>query len=66
MRDARDELDFWGRQLLRKSQMHPLRKAMNEYVSERPPAEDLQKLRRRTSGGSTLSDLVEDGREERF
>jgi hypothetical protein len=45
--------------------MHPLREAMNEYVSERPPAEDLQELRRRTSGGSTLSELVEDSREER-
>lgn len=65
MSDTRDDLDFWGRQLLKKSDTNPLREKMRTVVSETEPSGDLRELRRQTSGGSSLSGIVEEGREER-
>lgn len=66
MSDASENLEFWGRQLLRKSEMHSLRNAMRTYVSDNPPGGDLEDLRARISGGTPLSALVDEEREERF
>jgi len=65
MSDTEDDLDFWGRQLLKKSETNPLRERMQAVISEAEPVDDLRTIRRQTSGGTTLSELVEEGREER-
>jgi hypothetical protein len=65
MSDAVDDLDFWGRQVLKKSQVNPLREKMQEFVSETNGL-DLKKVRQRTSGGSDLSEIVRTDREERI
>jgi hypothetical protein len=65
MSDAVDDLDFWGRQVLKKSQVNPLRKKMQEFVSEADEL-DLKEVRERTSGGSDLSEIVKEDREERI
>jgi|GEM_PF-1484826 len=65
MSDTEDDLEFWGRQLLKKSDTNPLRERMRAVISETEPVDDLRTIRRQTSGGSSLSEIVEDGREER-
>jgi hypothetical protein len=65
MSDAAEDLDFWGRQLLRKSQLNPLREKMERFVSETGPPPALSELREATSGGTDLSELVDEEREER-
>lgn len=65
MSDTEDDLEFWGRQLLKKSETNPLRERMQTIVSETEPVDDLRTIRRQTSGGSSLSELVEEDREER-
>lgn len=65
MSDASENLDFWGRQLLKKSQTNPLREKMRAFVSEHPPR-DLEDTRSEASDGTNLSTLVDEGREERF
>lgn len=64
MSDAVDELDFWGRQVLKKSQVNPLREQMEAYISDSDP-KDLEKLRQGTSGDTDLSEIVQEDREER-
>jgi ribosomal protein S3AE len=63
---ARDEFDFLGRQILKKSQTRALRKRMREFVDEHDGTEDLAALRRRAKGGEDLSDIVEAERDERI
>lgn len=65
MSDAVDDLDFWGRQVLKKSQVNPLREKMQDFVSKAEQA-DLKEIRRNTSGGSELSGIVQEDREERI
>jgi hypothetical protein len=65
MSDAVDELDFWGRQVLKRSQVNPLREQMEAYVADSDP-EDLEQLRQQTSGDTDLSDVVQEGRDERI
>ncbi|MFB6107375.1 MAG: hypothetical protein ABEJ82_00865 [Haloplanus sp.] len=65
MSDAVDDLDFWGRRVLKKSQVNPLRKKMQEFVSGVDES-DLKETRKRTSGGSDLSEIVREEREERI
>jgi hypothetical protein len=66
MSDAADDLEFWGRQLLKKSQLNPLRETMQEFVSKTGPTPDLVALREATEGGTDLSDVVDECREERL
>jgi hypothetical protein len=65
MSDAADDLAFWGRQLLKQSQLNPLRKRMQEFVSDTGTTPDLAELRDATSGGTDLSEIVDEEREER-
>lgn len=64
MSDAVDELDFWGKQVLKKSQVNPLREQMEAYISDSDP-KDLKELRQGTSGDTDLSEIVQEDREER-
>lgn len=65
MSDTVDELDFWGRQVLNQSRVTPLREEMEAFVSRTEPV-DIVELRRRTSGGADLSEIVTSDREERI
>ena len=65
MSDAADDLNFWGRQLLKKSQLNPLREKMQEFVADTGTTPDLSELRDATSGGTDLSEIVDEEREER-
>lgn len=65
MSDATDELDFWGRQLLRRSRSNPFRSKMREFVEETSPPVDPKEVRRRNRDGTDLSELVDAGRDER-
>lgn len=61
-----DEERFFGRQLLQKSRLGPLRERMQEFVSEHRGG-DVKTVRERLSKGETdLSDLVAEEREERL
>lgn len=65
MSDVVDDLDFWGRQVLKQSQVNPLREKMREFVSDTTES-DPKEVRQRTSGGSDLSEIVREDREERL
>ena len=66
MSDTTDEMGFLGRQVLRKSQVNPLRDRMREFLSGHEPAADLKELRREAAGGRNMSEVVNEGREERL
>jgi hypothetical protein len=51
--------------VLRKSQVNPLREKIQEFVSEADEL-DLKELRERTNGGTALSEIVKEDREERI
>ncbi|WP_135824815.1 hypothetical protein [Halorussus ruber] len=63
---ARDDFDFLGEQLLKKSQTRPLREEMESFLKEHESEEDLESLRRRAKGGEKLSEIVKQDRDERF
>ena len=66
MSDTTDEIGFLGRQVLRKSQINPLRDRMREFLSEHQPAEDLKQLRKEAAEGKNMSDVVSERREDRL
>lgn len=66
MSDAVDELDFWGQRLLRQTQTNPLRAEMREFIKETTPNTDVKEVRRKIGNGTPLSELVDEGREERL
>jgi ribosomal protein S3AE len=63
---ARDDFDFLGEQLLKKSQTRPLREEMESFLEKHESEEDLQSLRRRAKSGEKLSEIVKRDRDERF
>ena len=63
---AREDFDFLGEQLLKKSRTRPLREKMEEFVAEHETPDDLAELRRRAKSGQKLSDIVTEDREERL
>lgn len=63
---AGDDVAFLGEQLLKKSRTRPLRKQMEEFVTEHESPDDLTALRRRVKGGQPLSEIVKEDREERL
>lgn len=65
MSDTADDIGFHGRQLLNKSKTDPLREKMRDFVAGRE-ASDLKTLRSTVSNGDSLSDIVEEEREERL
>lgn len=65
MSDIPDDVVLHGRQLLNKSKIHPLREEMQNFVAGRE-ASDLKTLRSTVSNGESLSDVVDEDREERL
>lgn len=65
MSDSTEDLEFWGRQLLRRSRSNPLRAEMRAFIAETGPPADARELRSRIEGGTPLSELVDEGRDER-
>ena len=63
---ANDDFDFLGRQLLKKSQTEPLRKQMQEFITNHEAPDDLGALRRRAKDGEKLSEVVKRDRDERL
>lgn len=66
MSDTRDEHEFYAEQLLRKSKTNSLRARMQSFVDEHDQENDLKTLRSSTGDGTPLSDIVDEGREERL
>ncbi len=65
MSETTDTTEFLGQQLLNKSRTKPLRAKMREFVEEHGTETDIENLREETEGKS-LSDIVNEGREERL
>lgn len=63
---TRDDFDFLGEQLLKKSQTRPLRERMETFLEDHEPEENLESLRQRAKGGEKLSDVVKRDRDERL
>lgn len=63
---AKDDFEFLGRQLLKKSQTEPLRKQMQDFVDDHEVPDDLDALRRRAKEGEKLSEVVKQDRNERL
>jgi hypothetical protein len=66
MSDPREEHDFYAEHLLRKSNPDTFRARMQAFVDEHDQETDLKTLRSSTGDGATLSDIVNEGREERL
>lgn len=62
---AREDFDFLGKQLLKKSQTEPLRERMEAFIDEHGSSDDLAELRRRAKAGKDVSEIVKDDRDER-
>lgn len=65
MSDVDDDVVELGQRTLRTARLKPLRERMRAFVAEHDQPIDLQSLRRETSDGTPLSELVESGRSER-
>ena len=65
MSDALDGVDFYAEQLLRKSKTNQLRERMQAFVTEHGEDVDLKRVRAAVAEGDTLSEIVDEGREER-
>lgn len=65
MSDVDEDVVEMGRRALRTSRVEPLRERMLAFVAEHGRENELKELRRETSGGTPLSDLVDEGRIER-
>ena len=66
MSDTRDDTEFYAEQLLRKSKTNTLRARLEAFVDEHDQETDLERLRSSTGDGASLSDIVDEGREERL
>lgn len=64
MSDATDDLHAWERELLQRSGSDQLRAEMREFADSHATV-GAKELRRRISGGTQLSTLVDEGRDER-
>jgi len=65
MSDATDEIGFRGQQLLNKSKTNPLRERMKQFLQQQETT-DLKQLRSQVATGKSLSEMVEEDREERL
>lgn len=65
MSDVDDDVVELGRRALRTSRVEPLRQRMRTFIREHHRDVELGELRRKASGGITLSELVDEGRTER-
>jgi ribosomal protein S3AE len=65
MSETTDRTEFLGQQLLNKSRTLQLRTKMKEFIEEHETETDIKKLREETEG-KTLSEVVNEEREERL
>lgn len=66
MSEPVDDVKDSARQLLAPTKGHPLTNAMREFLEQHESPSELKELRRRTSGGTPLEEIVEGGRRERI
>lgn len=65
MSNVDDDVSGLGRYALRTARVEGLRRRMREYVETHDSDGDLKELRRGVSDGTPMSDLVDQGRDER-
>ena len=65
MSETTDKAEFLGQQLLNKSRTLPLRTKMKKFIEEHETETDIKKLREETEG-KTISEIVNEEREERL
>lgn len=65
-RSAERDLEFMGKRLLRRPRLATLRKQMEEFVDEHGEGDDFKSRRHRLATGKNLSEIVEEGRDERL
>jgi hypothetical protein len=63
---AKQNLENMGRKLLKQSQHTPLEARMKAFLAEHQVPNDLKEARERVAAGKPVSDLVSEGRDERF
>lgn len=59
-----DDLDLVGRRLLRNTRTLPLRRRMEAFIEDHTGG-DLKRLRKTAASGTDLSEIVDEGRNER-
>lgn len=65
-RSVERDLEFMGKQLLKQPRLAALRKQMEDFVDEHGEGDDLKSRRRSLATGKDLSEIVEEGRDERL
>ena len=65
MSDTTDDLDTAGRRLLDEAKTGSLRERMRDHLVANEVPDDLEALRRTAASGVPLSELVDEGRDER-
>lgn len=65
-KSAERDLEFMGKQLLRQPRLTPLREQMEEFVDEHGDPDDFKSRRRNLTKGKDLSEIVDEGRDERL
>lgn len=66
MSNTRDDVGSLGRLAIQGSRLEPLRNRMESFVADHEDSVDLKALREETSDGATLSELVDEDRNERL
>lgn len=66
MSDVDDDVIELGRRALRTSRVEPLRQRLQTFIEEHHSVADIRTLRRHTSSGTPLSELVDRERDERL
>ena len=66
MSNARDDVGSLGRLAIQGSRLEPLRDRMESFVTDHEEPDDLKTLRGRTTGETTLSELVDEERNGRL
>ncbi len=65
MSDTADDLDAAGRRLLDEARTGSLRERMRNHLATNESPEDLKAFRRTVASGDPLSEVVDEGRDER-
>lgn len=66
MSNVDDDVSGLGRHALRTARVEGLRRRMAEFVETHDRDVDLRELRTGVSSGTSLSEIVDDGRDERI
>jgi len=66
MSNVDDDVSGLGRRALRTARVDSLRRRMVEFVETHDNGVDLRELRTEVSSGKSMSEIVDDGRDERI